>query len=196
LISATPIHSAESNATLFLFCGSAGYPETIQFCISAFEQLNAPHAKLILVAGGLPSEVANVLHKIEKSTKSADIMHKMNLSDEELYGLYRQANALLIPLFNTVQDRARFPHKLGEYLASGSPVITSPIGEITRYLHHMESALYAETNQVFDFAAMMRFVVEHPNEARAIGQMGQSICKAHFDYTELGQRLNAFLQEL
>jgi glycosyltransferase involved in cell wall biosynthesis len=196
LISTTPIKSSDTKSTLFLFCGSAGYPDTIQFCISAFEQLNTPNAKLILVAGGLPNEIENVRRKIETSHKSSDIIHRMNLSDADLYSLYRDANALLIPLFNTVQDQARFPHKLGEYLASGTPVITNQVGEITAYLKQKESGLFAETNSVENFADMMRFVLEHDEEARSIGRMGQSICKTHFDFTELGNRLNGFLKEL
>ena len=43
------------------------------------------------------------------------------------------AHGLLIPLFDDVRSTARFPTKIGEYLASGRPIVTTAVGEMPRY---------------------------------------------------------------
>jgi len=53
-----------------------------------------------------------------------------------------RANALLNSLFNDIRSRARFPTKIGEYLASGRPVINNSVGEITRFLEDGVNAAY------------------------------------------------------
>lgn len=179
----------------FLFCGAAGYPNTIQFCIQSFEALNHPSGRLIIVAGGSEQEVSVVRKRIHESAKSASITHLMNLTDTELYALYKSSDALLIPLFDTIKDRARFPHKLGEYLASGKPVITSSIGEITFYLEDKKHALFAASGDTQAFSACMQFVAEHPEEAANIGKNGKAVCEQHFDYKKLGMLFYDFLKQ-
>ena len=53
-----------------------------------------------------------------------------NIPREDIPPRYVGASALLIPIEDTVQDYARFPHKIGEYLASGNPIISTNYGEM------------------------------------------------------------------
>lgn len=191
-IDALKIEEASSDHA-FVFCGSAGYPRTIAFCIQAFEKVHHAGAQLHIVAGGSDAEVQAVLDLIRSSTHASRIVHHMNLTEEDLYKLYKRARALLIPLFNTVQDRARFPHKLGEYLATGKPVITTSSGEIAHYLKHQEQALFAESENTDQFAHWMDYVLNQPLEAERIGREGQRICKEQFDHLNLGHVLFNFM---
>jgi len=186
--------SAESIVPRFVFCGAAGYPNTIQFCIQSFELMKHPRAELYIVAGGSDSEVNWVKDLIHQSPKSDRIKHSMNLSEEDLFKLYKSSSALLIPLFNTVKDRARFPHKLGEYLATGRPVISTDGGEIAGYLENGKQGLFAESGNVNQFASCMDYVIENPKEAERIGLEGQIICKSQFSHINLGLLLYDFLK--
>lgn len=185
-----------SGSARFIFCGSAGYPNTIQFCIQSFEQMNNDSAELHIVAGGSDSEMEGVKRLINKSQNANRIKHHSNLSEAELFSLYKSASALLIPLFNTVQDLARFPHKLGEYLATGRPVITSSCCEISHYLRQREQALFAEADNVNQFAGWMDFVIDNPNEAQRIGLEGRHICIEKFNHLKLGALLYDFLKKM
>ena len=66
-----------------------------------------------------------------------------NLTNRALNDLYKNAIALLIPLRPTLQDEARFPHKIGEYLASGNPVISTNYGEVKHYFQDGHDMLIA-----------------------------------------------------
>ena len=53
--------------------------------------------------------------------------------------MYKNATAHLIPLSNSIQDTARFPNKISEYLASAKPIITTDVGEIKHYFKDMDN---------------------------------------------------------
>ena len=103
---------------------------------------------------------------------------------------------MLLPLYSTVQDEARFPHKLGEYLASGNPVITCHVGELKNYLKHKESAFICSPNNVLEFAENMEYVANNPENAILVGEKGKLICKENFDYLVLGKQCSIFLSQL
>ena len=98
-----------------------------------------------------------------------------NVSDKELSVLYKNATGLLIPLRPNIQDEARFPHKFGEYLISGNPVITTNYGEVKYYFKDMVNALIAEIYDEKAFAEKMYYVITNPSECSIIGQNGKKV---------------------
>ena len=70
----------------------------------------------------------------QSSTLDERVVPVGYVARDELLELYAQSRALLIPLFADDQSRARFPSKIGEYLAAARPVVTTHVGEIDRFL--------------------------------------------------------------
>jgi len=60
-------------------------------------------------------------------------------------------------LFDDERSIARFPTKIGEYLAAARPVVTSSIGEVARYLEDATTAYLAAPG---DAPAFGRKIVE------------------------------------
>lgn len=184
----------KSTEKYFLFCGSALYIEVISFILSAFQAIPvADDVKLYLVSNGSDSQIRRLSETIGKCKKKNLIKVFSGISDEQLTQLYKNACGLLIPLRPTVQDTARFPHKLGEYLASGNPVITTKVGEIPKYFSDQESALIAENYNVEDFAKKMQFVISNPEISASIGEKGRSVARLHFSYKDYGPRIIEFI---
>ena len=102
--------------------------------------------------------------------------------------------ALLIPLRPTIQDEARFPHKIGEYLASGNPVIATNYGEIKYYFEDKKNMLIADDYDIKKFAAKMKYVLEFPNEAKVIGLKGKEVALENFNYKTFGAKIDNFLE--
>jgi glycosyltransferase involved in cell wall biosynthesis len=118
------------------------------------------------------------------------------LPEKKLYSFYKSASALLIPLRPTFQDSARFPHKTGEYLASGNPVISTNYGEMKHYFKDGENMLLAESYDKKVFAEKMKFVISHPKEADTIGRNGQAIADEIFSYINMAPHIDCFLKSL
>jgi len=180
----------------FLFCGDAGYFEIIKFIIDSFDKLSNDSAFLYLVINGHETDKDVVKDYINNSRSKDRIKFFSRLTDRELSTYYINSTALLIPLRPTFQDSARFPHKIGEYLASGSPVISTNYGEVKFYFKDMVNMLIAEKYEVDQFSEKMQYVLDHPVEVKNIGKTGQLIAFNQFDYKVNGERIMKALVEL
>ena len=176
----------------FLFCGAAAYIEIIRFILNAFNKINNKTYKLYLICNGNQKEMDILRNEILKNKKSELIRIFSGLNEEDLIDRYINAKAMLIPLRDTDQDKARFPHKIGEYLASGNPLITTAVGEINYYFQHKENALIADHYTVHEYAKLMKYVVDHSGEAEIIGKKGKVLGEKYFDYSIFGEKIVNF----
>lgn len=181
----------------FLYCGSVDYEQVRDFVIKAYKAItNKREYKLyMIISAENQFRVNGLQQRLQKEYNTTNIKVFSNIPYQELVNLYINAKALLIPLRNTLQDTSRFPHKIGEYLASGNPVITTNIGEIQNYFQDGETALIADTYDVSAFAGKMKYVLDYPEESKDIGLNGKELGLKEFDYKMHGSRLKNFLYD-
>ncbi len=178
----------------FLFCGDASYGEIVLFIIDCFEMLKKNAAYfLYLVVSGKESDIAGVREYVKGKLSADKIKIFSKLPEKQLYMYYKNSKALLIPLRPTFQDCARFPHKTGEYLASGNPVISTNYGEMKYYFKDEDTMLLAENYDKSEFAEKMQFVIDHSEEAKGIGIRGRNLAATVFDYRSWSPIMNDFL---
>ncbi|MGI9551619.1 MAG: glycosyltransferase family 4 protein [Aurantibacter sp.] len=191
--------AGKNSGIVFLYCGAASYFELIEFVLDSFDQLKNPdqHVVLELILGGKDAELQRARERIGKAENKGHIRLTANLAHKEIPQYYSNASALLIPLRPTLQDEARFPHKIGEYLASGRPMITTAYGEINHYpFIDKETALVAKDYSIDSFAEKMRYVLEHPEKSKEIGLAGRQMGLDNFDYSKHGKSLLDFCVSL
>lgn len=85
-----------------------------------------------------------------------------------------------------------FPTKLGEYLATGVPVICTAVSEIPQYLDE-KSALLVEPNNLEQLLDAMKKIEHERSECREIGRKGQMIAKEFFSVESHVMGLKEFL---
>jgi glycosyltransferase involved in cell wall biosynthesis len=102
----------------------------------------------------------------------------------------------LIPLRPIVQDIARFPHKIGEYLASGNPVISTNYGEVKYYFKDNENMLIADTYDINLFAEKMQYALDNIEAVKTVGNNGKYMALKNFNYKEYANKLDGFMDEL
>lgn len=187
--------TAIAEEPFFLYCGHAGYFEVISFILSSYELLKEDQFALYLVSNGSEWEMKRLKERIASSPKSSRIKLFSRLPLQELIDLYMTSRALLIPLRPTQQDIARFPHKIGEYCASKKVILSTRIGEVAHFFKDGDTALISDKYDETEFASKMQFVMEHPEEAAAIGLRGHELGVQYFDHKALGIKLKSFLSE-
>ena len=181
----------------FLFCGDATYKEIVFFIIDSYALIRDTTAYyLYLVVSGRPSNIEQVKNYAEKLNNAGRIKIFSNLTEIDLYSKYKNAKALLIPLRPTIQDAARFPHKTGEYMASGNPVISTKYGEMKYYFKDKEDILLADNYDKNLFAEKMQFIIDNPEESKVIGAEGRKKAVELFEYKTQSSRINSFLESL
>jgi len=177
----------ESN--YFLYCGSSNYEEVIYFIKNCYDNSKS-NCDLILILNGQNLKIENIKSKCQ----SEKIKILNNLGWNDLVSIYKSAKALLIPLRETIQDKARFPHKIGEYCAAGKPIITNNWGEIPYYFTHMNNAIICDNYSIEEFSRAMKFVENNPLIAEKIGNNAKLIAKNIFDYHNFINPLKEFIK--
>ena len=188
---------ASQNISRVLFAGSPIYSETIRFIIKSmgFVINEYPNCQL-MITGCRETDPHGAWMQSEKigTALQDSIIFAGYVSRNELLTLYKSSNALLIPLFDDLVSKARFPIKIGEYLLSGRPVITTNVGEVTKYFKNNENAFICEPGDPKAFAELILAALKNPNRANEIGQMGQSVAIKNFNYSIWGKELAKFIK--
>lgn len=188
------IEKKDSDRPYFLYCGSIVYLDVIRFIIDSFTTsgLNRNGFYLKLVLSGSLEEIENLVEKIEFEDLSESIEVLNKLKYEQLISYYAGASALLIPLSESLQDKARFPFKICEYLASRRPIITSGVGVINEYFTADRDAFICPTNDQRALAEKFKLVAVNKDLADEIGLKGYYLGRKHFHYENYVQDLRSF----
>jgi glycosyltransferase involved in cell wall biosynthesis len=181
----------------FLYCGSLGYFEIAKFILDAFNKMQKNEFSLYLIIHGNSERMTRLKNYIKENFEDPKkIKIFSGLPYNDLVSFYNNAYALLIPLRPSIQDMARFPHKIGEYCATGRPIITTEIGEVKHYFKDKESAFVSSEYNVHLFADKMIEASSNPELAKMIGQEGRRIGLEHFDYKAYGKKLKQFVSSI
>ena len=182
----------------FLYCASISFMSVAEFVMKSYESMkNNGKIKLYLLIGVRNTKQKEALQEeLDKRFPNGMVKLFSNVPYQKLMELFTNAQGLLIPLRHTIEDTARFPHKVGEYLATGNPVVTTNVGEINTYFEDEQTALIAEEYSVDQFAQKMDYVIEHTEHSQSIGRAGKELGKQNFDFKAYGIKIKNFLFEL
>lgn len=177
----------------FLFCGSLGYFDTIQFLIKLFLSLDIKDIKLKLVIAGKVDKINKFIESI-RIYPNIEVYNDLSFSD--LYEMYANACGLLVPLRPVLQDKARFPQKIAEYLASSAPIITNDYGEIPFYFEDNRNAFIVKDYDIEAYKKKLVIVLENPLIASKVGLNGFKLGQEKFHYENYAPILDHFLGSL
>ncbi len=180
----------------FLFCGALSYIEVVRFIVDSFCLLNNEAVFLYLVVNGSKEQRDALDDYLQLNPRKNKIKIFSNVDQDVLDVYYKNAAGLLIPLRPTIQDEARFPHKIGEYLASGNPVISTNYGEVKHYFTDGENMLIADSYDPKLFADKMQIILDNTVGARKIGETGLNMALKNFDYKLYGEKIIDFLAQV
>ncbi len=182
-----------------VYAASTDYGRDAMFIFRAMRMIWSERPGPRLVVTGMDPGRVDVLANV---AGAADDLHEGRilalgyLPRDRLLAEYDKAAALLIPLHDDARSRARFPSKVGEYLAAARPVVTTDVGEVSTYLTDGETAFVASALDVGAFAAKISEVLSDPDRAARVGSAGRHVAEMSFDYALYGRPLRAFIDRL
>ena len=194
-ISAQPNHIKKcisgSRQIKVLYSGTYGIKDGIKYLIHAFIKLVDEINDIILIlTGEVKGDVKQLL-----SGYTDKVVMTGYLSDEEYYKQLKNADILVVPRINSTYANAGFPFKLGEYLATGNPVVTTNVSDIKNYLTDKESAIIVEPESSESIFQGIKFLIKDPIKAAEIGNSGKMICEKYFNTDINGQRFINFIEK-
>lgn len=181
----------------FVYVGGGGgwKRDGIKEIVEAFYIFHCLYADYGLVIVGPFDTNGGDYTTIAKFIKDKDISESVLLvgsrpSDEVPRYLAGSAGILMAP--QSDYSSGGFPTKLGEFLASGRPVVTTSVSEIPLYLNSSNSFIVKPgSNQ--GFAEMMMRIASDVEGADRIGREGRAVAEMHFAPHGYSERLIKYL---
>lgn len=185
----------------FVYAGNLSHGEEIELLLDSFVSVlaEAPASRLE-VLGGVASrsgtqEHIRLYHErsrsigIEKSVEFSGV-----LPHNEVIEKFRYADAFLLPRPFRAYSKAGFPSKLGEYLATGKPVITTATGDIPLYLEDGTSAYLVHDSSSESFSEKVIQCIMDSTSGK-VGLAGRQVAEDSFSIEASATRIRSFFQE-
>jgi glycosyltransferase involved in cell wall biosynthesis len=103
------------------------------------------------------------------------------------------ADLLALPLPDTMNSRARWPNKFGDYLAAGRPIVATSLGDLEGIFREHPIGLAAEPDTEH-FARQAVQLLRDPDRAEACGRAARHLAESQLDWSLLAGRLETILE--
>lgn len=182
------------------YCGDPyGNKDGVPILIDAFGRIAVKHPDVKLYIIG-DSHVSGVLERLRTVVKDKSLSDRVlffgKVDAKEMPKYLCDAETLVLARPRSRQASYGFPTKLGEYLATGNPVVITDVGEITRYVHDGETGYVAQPDSIDAFAEKLDGALSDRERARTIGAAGRRLAQNTFDYRIHGSRIVDFIRRL
>ena len=149
-----------------------------------------PEADLIIIGDNQDKAALSPIYKIiDLNGYKNRIIFTGRLNRDEVAKHIKNSYCLVLDRPNNIQAKYGFPTKLGEYLASGKPVIITKVGDIPLYLKDNINAYLAEPDNIESFSQKLRECLNNPKQAQKIGLEGQKLAYNEFNYLKCVQKM-------
>jgi glycosyltransferase involved in cell wall biosynthesis len=168
------------------YCGYiGGSKDGIPILIDAFKIFVQFHKNIKLYLIGFTNndeELIQIKNQIQSNDLSNDVILTGRISRDEIPSYLCNAKALVLSRPANKQAEGGFPTKLGEYLATGLPVIVTSVGDIPIYLKDNVNAFISEPGSPSSFANKLIAVFNNYENSLRVGQEGQKLVYSTFNY--------------
>jgi glycosyltransferase involved in cell wall biosynthesis len=94
---------------------------------------------------------------------------------------------------DTIQTRAGFPTKLGEYFAVGKPVLATRFGDIEKYFKDGSDVILAECGSPSSISEKLEWMRQNEEKLKEVAQNGNRKAKQLLEYKNSMKRILEFL---
>lgn len=173
---------SSSEISLF-YAGIFGVKDGVENLLKAFDSLASsyPRLRLVLSGAGGPERMQKILDRIGNSPFRDRINYVGYITEEEYYRLLCSVDIPCVPRVDSLYANAGFPFKLGEFLASGKPVVASRVSDIESFVSDRQHAILIKPGSVEEIISGARYLIENPTRAIQIGINGRKKAMEKFD---------------
>lgn len=132
------------------------------------------------IVGGTRTDLARAVAYAEELGLSDHVSFHGQVMAGAVPGILRRCHVLVLPRPASRQAEGGFPTKLGEYLATGRPVVATSVGDLPRYLSAGVDCVMVEPGEPTRLATSFVSIAENYRQADSIGQAGKRLADSVF----------------
>ena len=106
------------------------------------------------------------------------------------------ADVLVLPIEATVEDVARWPGRMGDYLASGRPIVATDLGDVGQVVRKEDCGVTTAAGDVEDFAEKTRFLLLNKELRDRLGASSRRIAEERYSWQKISRELELIYQKI
>jgi glycosyltransferase involved in cell wall biosynthesis len=167
-----------------LFFGAGQFD--VDFSLSAFARVlqQVPNARFI-VAGKTDEAVTRKSNELGIQDQ---VIQTGWIDDEQLNDWLACADVCLLPMKDNPPNHARWPNKIGFYMAAARPVVTTGVNDIEELIESSDIGLVSRVDPQ-EFADRILYLFTHRQLALEMGQRARRVAENEFALTIHGAEL-------
>jgi glycosyltransferase involved in cell wall biosynthesis len=176
---------APNHRKIITYCGNGtNNKDGVDQLIQAFSIVHNKHPEYVLqIIGASPckGDDSGNIELTESLNLSDFIIFTGRVDSNRIPQMLLDSEFLVLNRPDSEQARYGFPSKLGEYLATGNPVIVTDVGDIPLFLTDKKNVYMAPHDNVNAFAEKLIYAIDHPEESKVIGNEGRITAETLFN---------------
>ncbi|MBL0358090.1 MAG: glycosyltransferase family 4 protein [Chitinophagaceae bacterium] len=168
------------------YCGNiSGNKDGVPVLIEAFAKIKDrfPDLKLVLVGNNNnKTAIKETLDAISRLGITDRVVFTGLVEREMMPVILCNASILVVAKPDNELNSGNFPIKIGEYLATGVPIVVTSVGEIPLFVKDGETGFLSVPDNADAFAIKMEEALADPERSKAIGLAGKKVAQTLFDY--------------
>lgn len=181
------------------YCGNmSGNKDGVEYLIRICNivEKKHPEVKFVLMGGTNKKENFDKLTALNKSLGNKNLIFTGPINRDAIPQMLINAKVLVLARPNNKQAQGGFPTKLGEYLATGNPVVVTTVGPIPKHLTDGKDAYLVDPDNVEAFADKINYVLDHYEDAKNVGANGKKYCNNVFNADVQAKEIDEYLKKL
>ncbi len=171
-----------NNSPIMLYLGS--YPPEIEFLLRVIKDVRDMVKEVKLMVVGCQGSCT-------------DLVSFFGRVDHEKVQYYlAAADVLCMPMNDSLVERARWPIKLGDYMASGRPIVGSNVGEVGRILREVDNGLVSNPNKPSDMASNIVSLLKDETRSAELGGKIRRLAERKYAWKLIADRLEIVYKEV
>jgi glycosyltransferase involved in cell wall biosynthesis len=182
-----------------VYAGTLSHPGEVSSLIKSFSILTEKYPEWNLqILGDAPKTdmLARMRNLAEQLALSERIEFTGIVKRDEMPVYLGKAGVLALLRPSGIFSTAGFPTKLGEYLATGKPVVVTRVGDIPLFLEDGVSAFLVKPDDPEAFAQKLDEVFGNYDQALQVGQRGREVAIREFNILSNCKKIVEFVKRL
>ena len=162
-----------------------------KFLTQAFLRILAefPESRLLVVGQDKDGDVEGIAREV-LGQRADHVVFAGRFNPANLSLPLGSADIQLLPLPDTLANRARWPIKFGDYLASGRPTVVSDVGDVPVVVREEGVGEVAGTSAE-DFAEGIRRLLRDPDRIDDAGKRARTLAEGRLSWEEQARKMLA-----
>src|SRR3989338_1190956 len=171
----------KNEVTLGWIGNGPAYMQELRFMAEVLRTLSerGAHFRLLLIGAYNSAEIRRLFEFIPASRKSI-IDYVDARTDADLVPYFAKMDIGLMPLEDNPWNKGKCAFKAIQYMASGAPVVASPVGENTFLITDRTTGMLATTKE--EWVTSLQELIDNPELRHRLGSAAQRLVRKQYSY--------------